>query len=100
MKCSICGSKDERTISKTTDKYGSKYYCIECRVTHSCLGKFNFKNNSKFIDDITGEKGAVKFEWLNETYVLEKERMVRLLSHELKSEEYFSLAKNMVQICL
>lgn len=92
MICSICneGRPCATTIS---DKNGTTFYCPNCLLEAVLNRKIKFENDLNLIDDITGEKGAVKFESGDELYILEKESMYRLITHNLDPDEYFALAK-------
>ena len=93
MKCCRCEQNSEYVIAKITDKNGFAEYCQNCLCELFFENKLLFENNPDFIDDITGEKGAVKYEAYDETYVLEKSTMIRLIARNLEPEEYFALVK-------
>ena len=90
MFCSVC---KEKHVIKITDNNNTTPYCLNCLLSAVINHKLKIKNNPDFIDDVTGEKGAVKFENKDEIYVLEKERMYRLITHSLEPDEYFALAQ-------
>ena len=92
MKCKNCGNSSERILTTITDNNGSSVYCPNCLVEEFLSGNLNFENNMDFVDDITGEKGAVSYVSDGETYILEKEAMLRLISYNLDPDEYFALA--------
>ena len=94
MKCSKCGfEKHPSILVKITDNNGEAIYCPNCLLLHQLEGILKLKNNPNFIDDITGKKGAVKYEAEGESYTLEKETMERLILCNLTPEEYFALAE-------
>ena len=93
MKCSECGFDEKIVVISITDKNGSLEFCPNCLIKQFIENELSFENHPDFVDDVTGEKGAVKFESYDEVYVLEKERMLRLISHNLEPEEYFALAE-------
>ena len=93
MICSMCKNDYGSIVTAITDKNGTNHYCPNCLLSGVLNREIKFENNPDFIDDITGENGAVKFENDNETYVLEKATMYRLITHNLNPDEYFALAK-------
>ena len=93
MSCSKCGDDRRVILTTITDKNGSVEYCPNCLIEAYIEFKLDFENNPDFIDDVTGEHGAVKFESEGEIYILERERMFRLIAHNLDPDEYFALAK-------
>lgn len=93
MKCEICGEVKTNSTEVITDNKGTTYYCPNCMVDAYIGGKLDFENNPEFIDDITGEHGAVKYERGDEQYVLEKETMLRLIGYNLDPDEYFALVE-------
>lgn len=62
-------------------------------MLHQLEDTLKLENNPDFVDDITGENGAVKYETEGESYTLEKETMERLILCNLTPEEYFTLAE-------
>lgn len=93
MSCIKCGDNRKVIISTLTDKNGSVEYCPNCLTMAFINNELHFENHPQFIDDVTGEIGAVKFESEGEIYILENKRMLRLIAHNLEPEEYFALAK-------
>lgn len=93
MICSVCKEDHSNIAINITDKNGSTVYCPNCLISGVLDHDIKFDNNSDFIDDVTGEQGAVKFESKDEIYILEKRRMYRLITHNLDPDEYFALAK-------
>lgn len=93
MKCDVCNYESERIVAKITDGEGSYNFCPNCLVLRYAQEQLDFENHPDFIDDVTGEKGAVKFESYDEVYILEKDRMLRLIARNLEPEEYFALVK-------
>lgn len=93
MQCSLCNMQQDLCISTITDAAGIAHYCLNCLVGLAIDNKLNFENDPMLIDDVTGESGAVKYENGDEIYILEKERMRRLIAHSLYPDEYFALAK-------
>lgn len=93
MICSICKEYHPHSLVAITDKDATIIYCLNCLMSTTINNQLKLENNPDFIDDVTGEKGAVRFENANETYVLEKTRMYRLITHNLDPDEYFALAK-------
>ena len=92
QKCKNCKCEAQILLIKLTDTNSTETYCPNCLALAFCENKLNFQNNPNFIDDITGKPGAVKFESNDESYSLEKETMLRLISYNLKPNEYFALA--------
>ena len=92
MKCSKCGNNRSVLMIRLTDAKGETIYCPNCLAAAYLNRKLHLKNHPDFIDDITGNHGAVKYEATDETYVLEVEAMKRLIAHNLDPEEYYALA--------
>jgi hypothetical protein len=93
MKCSKCTQNNDFVIAKLTDKNGEQLYCLNCLMVASINRKLCLTDNPLFVDDVTGEAGAVKYENHDEIYFLSVDRMMRLITHNLSPEEYFALAK-------
>ena len=92
MVCSKC-KKDYGIILITIrDRDGEYVFCPNCLCYEYCEGNLIFNNNPSLCDDVTGEEGAVEYISFNEHYVLEKERMLRLIAHNLKPNEYLALS--------
>ena len=93
MKCSICNENHECSTVKITDKNETKVYCLNCLLSEYLDGNLRLENNPDFVDDITNENGAVKYESEDESYVLEKKTLGRLISCNLDPDEYFALVE-------
>ena len=91
MKCINCGENRDVVCAKITDKNGEQHYCLNCCLSLYLRGKLNIENNPDFIDDITGESGAVRYQNGDECYTLERKTLGRLISHNLDPDEYFAL---------
>jgi hypothetical protein len=75
------------------DKHDLSIFCVNCTLEGTLNNDIVMENNPDFIDDITGKKGAIRYESGNESYTLEREVMKRLICCALEPEEYFALAK-------
>lgn len=91
--CENCNIHCENLIIRLTDKNETKLLCPNCVAIKSSNHTLHFENNPYIKDDITQIWGAVRFESNGERYCLEKETMYRLLSHNLKPDEYFALCR-------
>lgn len=89
-KCDVCGKQNGRVPINIIIKDGIKetVYCPNCMTRAFLENKLNFVNDPSLIDDITGQAGAVEYIATQEHYVLEKEAMLRLISHSLRLSEY------------
>lgn len=92
--CCVCGLND---LIVNTFSFNEKSisYCPNCMrqaILDDSL-KRTLENDVTLTDDITGKSGAVLLVSGNETYTLEKETMLRLVSYTLKPEEYAALFK-------
>lgn len=93
MQCSKCkNALYEDILITITDKNTETVYCPNCLLLEQLNGTLILENNPEFIDDITGEKGAIKYESKHESYTLEKETLARLILVHLTPEEYFALS--------
>ena len=89
--CQFCRNDNEILQIKITDKYGTTCYCPNCLAIHTYNNIINFVPNTDFIDDITKEPGAIRYEAYDESYTLNLETFKRLIRHNLTPEEYFTL---------
>lgn len=93
MSCNFCKRELGAYEEKLEDKNGIQTYCPNCMTMLVAKQELKLENDPNLTDDVTGEKGAIKFTSGDETYILEKVRMLRLLSFDLNADEYFALAK-------
>ncbi len=93
MKCEKCSFTHEHIIVEITDAVKTIHLCPNC-VAVSFLGnELSFINHPDFVDDVTGKHGAVRYVCGDEEYFLERRAMMRLISHNLRKNEYLVLAK-------
>lgn len=93
MDCNICNKNYGVIMIKIHDKNGIRYFCPNCITLESLSGTLNLVNDPHLKDDVTKEPGAVEFVTFGERYVLSAERMIRLINHHLKPEEWKILAE-------
>ena len=93
MKCEKCSFTHEAIIVEITDGVKTIRLCPNCVAVSFLNNELSFINNPDFVDDITGKPGAVKYSCADEEYFLERRSMMRLISHNLKKQEYLALAK-------
>lgn len=92
MKCEICKRELEKCIDYCiTDNEGEKHYCPNCITLKILQGEIELTNSKSLICDILKKQGAVKFSCMDEEYYLEKDIMIRLLTHNLTKQEYITL---------
>ena len=92
-KCKVCGHKDEIALVSLKANGIEDVLCQNCLIMTVMDGSFVLDNDENLIDDVTGEKGAISFESIDEHYTLEKSAMERLIKNSLLDYEYFALAE-------
>ena len=93
MVCQKCGYNVESIVGTLKDKNGEQHLCPNCVAMMLCEGKLHLENSENLKDDITGKSGAIAFISGDEHYTLEKETMMRLLSHNLDPDEWVALSE-------
>ena len=93
MKCENCKKECDAIMIKIKDAVRELNLCPNCLAISFLENEISFLNDPNLVDDITGKPGAVEFVSHNERYVLERRAMMRLISHNLKKNEYLVLAK-------
>jgi len=68
--------------------------CPNHVVTALFSGMLDFEPDPKLTCEITGQKGAVKYEDADATYILAPDIMLRLINLSLHKREYRKLIKN------
>ena len=90
IKCDICGIEEyPRILTRIIDKNKKQVLCPFC-VTKGVLdGTLDtLEEDPGFVDDITGQNGAIKISNGDDEYSLNKETLLRLLGHCLTKAEY------------
>ncbi len=96
--CNYCKA-DYPTIEVTlTDAKHSSILCPNCMCSLLLDGHLEFIPDYNLICEVTGEKGAVKYESMHENYILRPDIMLRLINHSLRPAEYKNLVKNREEI--
>ena len=93
MSCEKCGYVNPKGLVNIIDAKRTIVVCANCLAEMYYCDELQFENNMDFKDDITGLPGAVKYQAIDECYCLEKETMYRLITRNLKPEEYFALVE-------
>lgn len=88
--CCMCGDSTIVDIM-IIDKDSSRVFCPNCLIAGVYNNYINFANNKQLKDDITEEYGAVAYITLNESYILERATLRRLILHNLKPYEWKAL---------
>ena len=88
--CIMCGESHVVDIM-IIDKDSTRTFCPNCLVIGVYNNYINFVNNSNLTDDITGNKGAIAYVTLDESYVLDRTTLRRLILHNLKPFEWKAL---------
>lgn len=94
--CIMCGESHVVDIM-IIDKDSTRTFCPNCLIKGVYNNYINFANNNNLTDDITGYDGAVAYVTLDESYVLHRETMMRLILHNLKSYEWEALYNKYVK---
>jgi hypothetical protein len=95
--CFGCNKHYSMIMNIIFDSSGSRFYCPNCMSQEAYT--MPLENLDELHDDVTGEPGAVVFMAYKEVYVLEAERMRRLIKHELFPEEALALRKKYGESC-
>ena len=88
--CIMCGESHIVDVM-IIDKDSTRTFCPNCLVTGIYNNYINFANNKNLTDDITGTKGAVAYIALNESYILNRETLRRLILNSLYPWEWKAL---------
>ena len=85
--CQLCGVSTIVDIM-IIDKDSSRIFCPNCLTAGIYNNYINFANNNDLRDDITENYGAVAYIAQNESYILERATLRRLILHSLKPYEW------------
>lgn len=93
--CNTCGLTIPQLLNNLSFNGNTLTYCPNCMCRAVADGSLaaQLQNDPNLIDDITGTSGAIKFSNDGETYCLNKDSMLRLLSYNLNPNEYIVLAQ-------
>lgn len=95
IKCEGCGLEGSPSfLTRIVSKNKEQVLCPLC-VTRGVLDGTldNLEEDPGFVDDITGQKGAIKISDGDDVYSLNKETLIRLIEHNLTKKEYKVLSK-------
>ena len=91
MICNHCKKEyPDLHICTITDQEGIQRYCHNCLIKLCSKQSLDIQNNQAYLCEVTGED-AVKLQTGNKFYFLEKELMLRFLTHSLKPIEWKTL---------
>ena len=93
IRCENCKKDYGEIIIKLKDNMGEQSFCPNCLALMVCNQDLYLENDMSLKDDVTGKWGAIEFLSGDEHYVLEKERMIRLICKNLRKEEYLVLSQ-------
>lgn len=93
--CQSCRLHHENLIETLQFNDQIIEYCPTRRYIALLKGSLQeqLQNDSSLMDDVTGKPGAIRYNSKGETYCLEKDSMIRLLSHNLQPNEYMTLVQ-------
>ena len=91
--CIRCHKNLGSLENKIIDYNGERSYCPNCLAIAYFNEELNLVNSDDFVCDIKQKKGAIKFVSERENYILNKKTMLRLISHNLKPDEYLKLVE-------
>lgn len=93
MVCDKCKKEVVSVEEHLKDKNGEQVFCPNCLCEEVATGQLILENDETLRDDVTGEFGAVEFCSSGEHYILKKERMIRLICHNLEPDEWKTLTE-------
>lgn len=89
--CAIC---DELGVVATiVDAEGGHCLCLNCLAMVEYDEHPAFVNSCAFVDDVTGQPGAVQYNCMDESYTVSAETLQRLIGHHLYPAEYKALVQ-------
>ncbi|MBQ8218568.1 MAG: hypothetical protein IJZ79_02360 [Bacilli bacterium] len=90
--CMFCGETKPVLRIFIIDNKKTIEYCPNCLSIKAQNGRLNnLVPNLTFVDDITNKSGAIKYIAYDEHYTLNKDTLIRLITHTLTKDEFIIL---------